>query len=183
MTGIAPCVAAVSRASEHGFSKPVVGNGIVLLGGFGVEGDAHCGETVKHRSRVAIDPAQPNLRQIHLIQAELLEELAKLGFFVAPGDLGENILTCGVDLLGLSRGTVLRIGAAEIEVTGLRNPCAQIERFQTGLLAAVLGRASDGSLVRKCGIMGIVRQGGLVFAGAAITILPPAGDYKALAPV
>jgi MOSC domain-containing protein YiiM len=178
-----PLVMAVCRAAGHGFSKQVANEGIVLLAGLGVEGDAHCGETVKHRSRVAVDPAQPNLRQVHLIHAELLNELAGRGFAVAPGDLGENILTRGLDLLGLSTDTLLRIGGAAIEVTGLRNPCAQIERFQPGLLAAVLGRDAAGALVRKCGIMGIVREGGRVCAGDAIVVTPPAGAHRPLAPV
>jgi len=155
----------------------------MLLAGLGVEGDAHCGETVKHRSRVAVDPSQPNLRQVHLIYVELLDDLAAKGFIVAAGDLGENILTRGIDLLGLSRGTLLKIGAVEIEVTGLRNPCAQIERFQPGLLAAVLGRSPDGSLVRKTGVMGIVRAGGRVSAGDTVVVVPPAGDPVPLAPV
>jgi MOSC domain-containing protein YiiM len=178
-----PSVVAVSCDAGHSFSKPVAGHGIVLLAGLGVEGDAHCGETVKHRSRVAVDPAQPNLRQVHLIHAELLDELAAKGFVVVAGDLGENILTRGIDLLGLSRGTVLRIGAAEIEVTGLHNPCAQIEQFQPGLLAAVLGRSADGALVRKTGVMGIVLAGGPVSAGDTVVVVPPAGGHVALTPV
>jgi len=181
-TGL-PLVVAVSRAAGYGFSKEVAAEGIVLVGGLGVAGDAHSGETVKHRSRVAVDPSQPNLRQVHLIHAELLDELAGRGFTVAPGDLGENILTRGLDLLGLSTGTLLRIGGAEIKVTGLRNPCAQIERFQPGLLAAVLGRDADGALVRKCGVMAVVREGGTVRAGDVIDVTPPAGAHSPLAPV
>ena len=173
-------VVAVSRDAGHGFSKSVAADGITLLAGLGVEGDAHCGQTVKHRSRVAVDPTQPNLRQVHLIHAELLDELAAQGFAVAAGDLGENILTRGVDLLGLSRGTLLKIGEAEIEVTGLRNPCAQIERFQPGLLAAVLSHAADGALVRKCGVMGIVRKSGLVCSDDPIVVVPPAEGHAAL---
>ena len=176
-------VIAVSRDAGHRFSKGVADEGIVLVAGRGIEGDAHNGETVKHRSLVAIDPTQPNLRQVHLIHAELLDELEGKGFTVAAGDLGENILTGGIDLLGLPTGARLRIGEAEIEVTGLRNPCAQIERFQTGLLAAVLDRAADGSLVRKCGVMGIVARGGRVKAGDDISIALPSGDRLPLAPV
>ena len=176
-------VDALSRAPAHGFSKIAAKDGILLLAGLGVEGDAHSGTTVKHRSRVAVDPAQPNLRQVHLIHAELLGELAAKGFAVAAGQLGENILTRGIDLLGLAEGTCLQIGAAEIEITGLRNPCAQIEAFQPGLLAAVLGRAADGSLVRKCGVMGVVKRGGPVCAGDAIAVVPPAGPHRPLAPV
>ena len=155
----------------------------MLLAGLGAVGDAHSGATVKHRSRVAVDPAQPNLRQVHLIHAELLEELAAQGFAISAGELGENILTRGIDLLGLAEGTRLQIGAAEIEITGLRNPCAQIEAFQPGLLSAVLGRAADGSLVRKCGVMGVVLRGGPVCAGDAIGVAPPAGPHRPLAPV
>ncbi len=180
MTGL---VIAVSRDAGHRFSKGVAEEGIILVAGRGVEGDAHSGETVKHRSRVAVDPAQPNLRQVHLIHAELLDELNGKGFAVDAGDLGENILTRGIDLLGLSTGTRLRIGEAEIEVTGLRNPCAQIEQFQPGLLAAVLDKAADGSLIRKCGVMGIVLHGGAVMAGDAIGVMLPTGDHLPLAPV
>jgi len=176
-------VVAASRAAGHAFSKQVATDGIVLVAGLGVEGDAHCGETVKHRSRVAVDPAQPNLRQVHLLHAELFAELAARGFAVASGDLGENILTRGLDLLGLGAGTRLEISGAEIELTGLRNPCAQIERFQTGLLAAVLDRAADGALIRKCGVMGVVVRGGPVRAGDAIIVTPPVGAHRPLAPV
>ncbi|WP_421846878.1 MOSC domain-containing protein [Novosphingobium sp.] len=176
-------VVAVSRDAGHRFSKQTCGEGIVLVAGDGVDGDAHCGKTVRHRSRVAVDPSQPNLRQVHLIHAELLDELAVRGFTVAAGELGENILTRGIDLLGLSTGTRLRIGNSEIEITGLRNPCAQIERFQAGLLAAVLDRAADGSLIRKCGVMAVVLSGGAVRAGDPIVAVAPLGDFQPLAPV
>ncbi len=167
-------VVAVARGKGHDFSKPLVDQ-VMLIAGAGVEGDAHQGVTVKHRSRVAIDPTQPNLRQVHLIHAELFDELAERGFRVSPGDLGENITTRGIDLLALPRGAVLRIGdAARIEVTGLRNPCAQIDNFQKGLLKAVLDHGPNGELIRKSGIMGIVLTGGLVRPDDAITIaLPP----------
>lgn len=178
-----PVVVAVSRDGGHGFSKHVATGGIVLIAGQGVEGDAHCGETVKHRSRVAVDPGQPNLRQVHLIHAELLDELMATGFTVAAGDLGENILTRGIDLLGLSAGTRLRIGDTEIEITGLRNPCAQIERFQAGLLAAVLDKAADEALIRKCGVMGMVTLGGAIRAGDPIVVVAPVGDHRPLGPV
>ncbi len=138
-------VVAVSRDTDHRFSKPSTDE-IRLLTGLGVEGDAHAGVTVQHRSRVAADPMQPNLRQVHLIQAELHEELHEQGFGVAPGELGENITTRGLDLLGLPRGTVLRLGdSATVEVTGLRNPCAQINAFQAGLLKAVLDHDAQGN--------------------------------------
>lgn len=167
-------VVAVSRSARHTFSKPTQ-DGIRLLAGLGIEGDAHMGETVKHRSRVRQDPTQPNLRQVHLIHAELFDELREKGFTVAAGQMGENITTRGVDLLGLPTGARLHIGAeAVVEVTGLRNPCAQLDAFQPGLLAAVLDRDADGNLVRKAGIMGIVVAGGEVRPGDAIRVeLPP----------
>ena len=145
-------VVAVAKRGGHHFSKVVVAQ-IEVVAGLGVEGDAHSGVTVKHRSRVAADPLQPNLRQVHLIHGELLDELVGKGFAIAPGDLGENITTRGVDLLGLPRGALLRLGAGVVlEVTGLRNPCAQIEDFCAGLLAQVVGRGPDGAIVRRAGI-------------------------------
>ena len=171
---------AVSSNAEYSFSKPNR-TGITLLAGLGVEGDVHAGVTVRHRSRVAQDPTVPNLRQVHLIHRELLTELAESGFDVAPGALGENITTEGVDLLGLPVGAVLRIGPeAEVEVTGLRNPCAQIENYRSGLLKQVVGRAEDGTLVRRAGIMGVVRAGGPVRPGDAITVEMPEGPQRAL---
>lgn len=167
-------VVSVSRDGGHRFSKPVV-PAITLLAGLGVEGDAHCGATVRHRSRVAQNPDQPNLRQVHLLQAELFAELRGRGFQLAPGDLGENILTEGLDLLSLPTATELLIGPqARVRLTGLRNPCSQIDAFRRGLLAAVLARAPDGQLVRKAGVMGVVLDGGVVSAGDAIEVrLPP----------
>jgi MOSC domain-containing protein YiiM len=162
-----PAVAAVHRSSSHSFSK-LAEDSIMLVEGLGVQGDAHMGRTVKHRSRVARDPTQPNLRQVHLLHAELFDELKAAGFAVWPGDLGENITTRGIDLLGLSAGTRLHIGDAVIEVTGLRNPCSQIDRFQKGLMAAVLDRDAQGGLVRKAGVMGVVLAGGEVRAGDPI---------------
>ncbi len=133
-------VLAVAKDADHRFSKRRASE-LRVLPGLGVEGDAHQGVTVKHRSRVAADPTQPNLRQVHLIHAELFGELERKGFAVGPADLGENITTEGVDLLALPRGAFLRIGGdVVLEVTGLRNPCAQIERFRPGLLAAVLDK-------------------------------------------
>ncbi|MGR8964608.1 MOSC domain-containing protein [Rhizobium leguminosarum] len=169
-------VIAVATDDKHWFSKRQM-NEIHILAGLGVEGDAHLGVTVKHRSRVRADPSQPNLRQVHLIQAELLDELADQGFKVGPADLGENITTRGVDLLALPRGTVLKLGAnVELQVTGLRNPCSQIDNFQPGLLKAVLGRGPNGELIRKTGVMTIVLKGGVVVPGDAIAIdfpVPP----------
>lgn len=176
-------VVAVSRSGSHTFSKPNEGS-IRLVAGLGVEGDAHAGETVKHRSRVARDPSQPNLRQVHLIHAELFDELAAKGFKVEPGALGENVTTRGIDLLGLPRGTRLRLGdQAVVEITGLRNPCAQIDGLKPGLMAAVLARDDDGNLVRKAGIMGIVVTGGEVRPGDAIRVELPAGEHDRLEPV
>lgn len=167
-------VTAVSSSATHTFGKVSL-PGIRLLAGLGVEGDAHLGVTVKHRSRVAQDPTQPNLRQVHLIQAELHDELRVAGFSVAAGELGENVTTRDVDLLGLPVGALLRLGEeAVVEVTGLRNPCVQIEVFQTGLLKQVVGRDEAGELVRRAGVMGVVVAGGEVRPGDAIGVeLPP----------
>ncbi|MGH8891724.1 MAG: MOSC domain-containing protein [Actinomycetes bacterium] len=175
-------VSVVCASREHGFSKqiqPVVR----LLEGVGVEGDAHAGVTVQHRSRVRRDPTQPNLRQVHLIQADLFDDLAVAGFVVRPGDLGENVTTRGVDLLALPAGTVPRLGArAVVEVTGLRNPCWQLDGFQPGLTAAVLDRAPDGSLIRKAGVMAVVLAGGEVRPGDPIEVRLPA-EPRLLGPV
>jgi MOSC domain-containing protein YiiM len=177
LTGI---VAAVSRDPRHGFSKPTQGS-IRLLAGLGVEGDAHMGETVKHRSRVRRDPTQPNLRQVHLIHAELLDELRGTGFAVDAGEMGENVTTRGLDLLGLPTGTRLHLGeAAVVEVTGLRNPCVQLDRFQPGLMAAVLGRDAEGGLVLKAGIMAIVLAGGEVRPSDPIRVELPPEPYHPL---
>jgi MOSC domain-containing protein YiiM len=176
-------VAAVSRSGSHTFSKPVVGV-IRLIAGLGVDGDAHAGVTVKHRSRVKRDPSQPNLRQVHLVHAELHEELAAAGFTVRPGDIGENVTTRGLNLLGLPTGTRLRLGPdAVVEVTGLRNPCTQLDAFQDGLMAAVLGRAPDGSVIRKAGVMAVVLTDGEVRPGDAVVVELPAQPHVPLAPV
>lgn len=147
----------------------------MLLAGLGVEGDAHLGRTVQHVSRVKRDPSQPNLRQVHLIHAELHDELRARGFRVGPGVMGENVTTRGVDLLALPTGTRLRLGAAAVvEVTGLRNPCVQLDGYQSGLLAAVLDRDPDGRLIRKAGVMGVVVSGGKVHPEDTIDVeLPP----------
>ncbi|WP_198035275.1 MOSC domain-containing protein [Streptacidiphilus rugosus] len=173
-------VTAVSRDATHNFSKPNVA-GIRLLEGLGVDGDAHLGVTVQHLSRVAADPTQPNLRQVHLIHAELHDELREAGHEVIPGAMGENITTRGIDLLGLPRGARLRLGAeAEIEITGLRNPCPQIENFQRGLLKKVVGRNELGEIVRKAGIMAVVLASGEVRPGDAITVELPDGPHQPL---
>jgi MOSC domain-containing protein YiiM len=180
---MAAMVTVVSRSATHSFSKDNVG-GIRLVAGLGVEGDAHSGRTVKHRSRVKIDPTQPNLRQVHLIHAELHDELAAKGFSVAAGQLGENITTRGIDLLGLPAGTRLRLGdTAIVEVTGLRNPCQQIDRFQPGLVKQVLVKDDAGNIVRKTGVMAVVIVDGDVRPGDAVGIELPAGEHRALEPV
>jgi len=173
----------VSRSAAHTLRKGRQSD-IRLLAGPGVEGDAHAGATVKHRSRVARDPNQPNLRQVHLIHAELHEELAGAGFEVSYGEMGENITTEGIDLLGLPTGSRLRIGRdAVVEVTGLRNPCAQLESIQTGLMAAVLDRDERGNLVRKAGIMAIVLTDGTVRDGDDVSVDLPPAPHKPLEPV
>lgn len=172
-------VTAVCSSPSHSMSKPECAR-IRLIAGLGVEGDAHAGATVKHRSRVRQDPAQPNLRQVHLMRIELIEELNAMGFDLAPGVMGENITTRGIDLLGLPRGTHLRIGEAVVEVTGLRNPCTQLDGLRPGLMAAVLDRPPDGSLIRKAGIMGIVLRGGTVKPGDRIEVEWPVPPFVAL---
>jgi MOSC domain-containing protein YiiM len=157
---------------------------IRLIAGFGIEGDANAGETVKHQSRVARDKARPNLRQVHLLQTELLDELRGKGFDLGPGEIGENVLTEGVDLLGLSAGTRVRLGeSAIVEVTGLRDPCIQMERHRKGLMAATLDRDANGALVRKAGVMGIVVAGGEVRPGDPIQVAAPDGPHRPLVPV
>lgn len=176
-------VTAVSRKPGHGVDKP---NQLMirLVTGHGVEGDAHFGIKVKHRSRVRANPNQPNLRQVHLLHAELHDELAGLGFRMTPGLMGENVTTRGVDLLRLPRGTRLRLGAAAVvEITGLRNPCTQLDGLAPGLMAACVGRDAEGRPVRKAGVMAIVLTGGDVKAGDPIVVEPPAGRREPLIPV
>ena len=179
LDAVQPRVLSVSVSPTHSFGKGAVSE-IVLLTGLGVEGDAHCGTTVKHRSRVAQNPDQPNLRQVHLIHSELFAEVAQKGFHVKPGELGENITTVGIDLLSLPKGALLHIGNQVIlEVTGLRNPCGQIDHFQKGLLGAVLDKDENGELIRKSGIMSIVKSGGIVQPDDVITLeLPPEPHEK-----
>jgi MOSC domain-containing protein YiiM len=173
-------VTAVSRNGEYSFTKPNQA-AITLLAGLGVEGDVHAGVTVKHRSRVAQDPTQPNLRQVHLIHEELFAEVGAAGFTVTAGELGENITTSGIDLLGLPAGTLLRVGdSAVLRVTGLRNPCRQIDDFQAGLLKQVIGRDEAGNIVRKAGIMSVVVEGGVVRPGDAIKAELPDGPHRPL---
>jgi len=173
-------VVIVSAHPQHGFSKRTQAS-IRLLEGRGVEGDAHCGVTVQHRSRVAQDPTQPHLRQVHLLHAELFAELAKKGFTVEPGALGENVVTAGIALLDLPVGTTLQLGrSALVRLTGLRNPCGQIDHFRPGLLAAVLDRDAQGALVRKAGVMGVVLRSGSVQAGDAVKVTLPARPHRRL---
>lgn len=176
-------VAAVHRAGGHAFSK-VSRDSIRLVAGLGVAGDAHAGATVQHLSRVARDPTAPNLRQVHLIHGELHDELNARGFAVDPGDMGENVTTRGVDLLRLPTGAVLRLGEeAIVEMTGLRNPCAQLGRFRRGLLPAVLGRDENGVVVRRAGVMAVVLAGGEVGPGDLISVELPPRPHVRLAPV
>jgi MOSC domain-containing protein YiiM len=176
-------VVSVSARNAHGPGKDIRSE-IILIAGKGVEGDAHSGETVKHRSRVAKDPKQLNLRQVHLIHAELFDMLAAKGFAVGPAMMGENITTRGLDLLGLSAGTRLRIGdEAVIEITGLRNPCHQLNGLIPGLMDAVLDYADDGSLIRLAGVMGIITTGGVVVAGDGIMAVGSENPHIMLQPV
>lgn len=175
----AASVTSVSKMLTHSPSKTAVDE-IVLLEGLGVEGDAHCGRRVKHRSRVRQNPDQPNLRQVHLIHSELHEELRAKGFDVGAAVMGENVTTRGVDLLSLPVGAKLRLGDnAVVELTGLRNPCNQLESIQEGLMKAVLDRDDEGGLIRKSGVMGVVVAGGTVRPGDGIHVeIPPEPHVK-----
>jgi MOSC domain-containing protein YiiM len=173
-------VVSVSLSPQHSFSKSRVAS-IELVAGEGVLGDAHAGSTVKHRSRVAVDPTQPNFRQVHLLHAELFDELNTRGFQISPGDMGENIATRGLDLLRLPRrAQILFPSGARIEITGLRNPCGQLDQFSPGLMKAVLERNPDGTLSRKAGVMAVVLEGGIVRAGDKIYTTLPGEPHEAL---
>jgi MOSC domain-containing protein YiiM len=173
-------IVSVGRSPVHGFSKPPC-DSITLLAGLGVEGDAHAGAQVKHRSRVAVDPTQPNLRQVHLFHAEMLAELAHRGFVLAPGDIGENVTTAGLDLLALPRDTLLHLGdGAVLRVTGLRNPCAQLDAFRPGLMRALLDRDAEGRLLRLAGIMAVVLRGGTLRPGDRLRAEPPPPPHQPL---
>jgi MOSC domain-containing protein YiiM len=176
-------VTAVSRNAAYSFTKPNH-DSITLLAGLGVEGDSHLGETVRHQARVRKDPTVPNLRQVHLIHAELFDELRGQGFDLTPGLIGENVTTAGIDLLGLPRGAKLHLGdAAIVEITGLRNPCHQLDRLMPGLMKATLGRDGDGNLVRKAGVMSVVLASGTVRPGDPIRIELPPAPHIPLEPV
>ncbi|MFG2132209.1 MOSC domain-containing protein [Streptomyces sp. NPDC048751] len=173
-------VSAVSSNGTYSFTKPNR-DSITLIAGLGVEGDVHAGVTVKHRFRMRKDPSQPNLRQVHLIHEELFTEVGAAGFEVAAGQLGENVTTRGIDLLGLPTGTLLRLGdEAVVEVTGLRNPCAQIDGFQQGLMKQVVGRDEDGTVRFKSGIMSVVVHGGVVRPGDPVEVELPDGPHRPL---
>jgi MOSC domain-containing protein YiiM len=176
-------VVAVCFRRGHHFSKqPALS--IRLLSGLGVEGDGHCGATVQHRYDRRRDPTRPNLRQVHLIPAELFDELRGKGFAVGPGDLGENIATSDIDLAALPTGTRLHLGgSAVIELTGLREPCVLMDKFQHGLKAATLDRDVGGGLIYKAGVMAVVLADGEVAAGDGIAIEPPEGMHRPLKPV
>jgi MOSC domain-containing protein YiiM len=176
-------VLGVARDDRHRFSK-MSQERITLVAGLGVEGDAHAGRTVQHRSRVAAHPDEPNLRQVHLLQSDFADEARRLGHRLGPGDLGENVLTSGVDLLGLPRDTLLHLGPqAVVLVTGLRNPCRQIDHFSAGLLRVAVGRDEAGRVVRRAGVMGVVVAGGAVAVGDSIRVVPPNGRHHRLEPV
>ena len=172
-------VISVNKSQSHSFSK-YPAEEISLLEGLGVEGDAHMGKTVKHRSRVRKDPTQPNLRQVHLIHKELFDSLKSDGFLIEPGQIGENITTENIDLLNLPKGTKLKIGQAIIEITGLRNPCVQLNNFQEGLMHKLVYKTKDGETIRKCGVMGIVLSSGKIQPGAEIKIEYPVKPFEKL---
>ena len=173
-------IIAVSKSADYTFSKPNQ-TSIRLLAGLGVEGDAHSGGKVKHRFRMKRDPNQPNLRQVHLIHAELHDELRAQGFNVSAGQMGENVTTRGVDLLRLPQGTRLHLGSqAVVEITGLRNPCEQLDNFQDGLLQACLDKDEHGDLIRKAGVMSIVLVGGEVFPNDQIRVEVPPEPHQPL---
>jgi MOSC domain-containing protein YiiM len=183
MADPAGVVVSVSRRPGHHFTKPVVDE-IVLLEGVGVEGDGHAGATVQHLSRKRWRPAVPNLRQVHLIHSELFDQVAADGFAVAPGEIGENITTRGVDLLALPTGTLVRLGPdAVVELTGLRNPCVQIDRFQEGLMKRLVRVDAAGETVRLAGVMSVIVAGGRVRAGDPIALELPVGEQRPLLPV
>jgi MOSC domain-containing protein YiiM len=179
----AAVVLAVCRDDQHRFSKRPASS-VRLIAGLGVDGDAHAGTTVKHRSRVAVDPSRPNLRQVHLLPVEFHDEAREHGYELGPGDLGENVLTSGLDLLALPRDTLLRLGMeAVVRVTGLRNPCRQIDAFRPGLLRLAVRRHEDGQIRRRAGVMSVVVSGGTVAPGAPIDVVVPPPPNHPLAPV
>lgn len=177
-----PAVVSVSESAGRGVSKAVASE-IWLVEAMGVRNDVHLGASIRHLARMQRDPAQPNLRQVHLLQSELHDELAARGLPVSPGQMGENVTTRGIDLLALPTGTVLGIGEAMVKVTGLRNPCHQLDGIHEGLMAATLSRDVDGGLIRRCGVMGVVLRGGRVRAGDRLDVELPDGIHRPLVPV
>jgi MOSC domain-containing protein YiiM len=173
-------VVSLAKDAHHRFSKQSC-HSLSFVEGKGIEGDAHFGKTVQHRSRVKADPTQPNLRQVHLVQSEMINNLQESGFNVGPGVIGENVLTAGIDLLTLPEGTLLKLGEEVVlKVTGLRNPCAQLDNYQKGLTKAVLDKDENGRLIRKAGIMATVEAGGVVSVGDVISVQFPPKPHKAL---
>jgi len=173
-------VISLSKNDKHQFSKRNCGS-LFFIEGLGIEGDAHCGKTVQHLSRIKKNPTQPNLRQVHIIHCELLAELREQGFKVEAGSLGENILTQGIDVLSLPKNTRLKLGKEVIlKVTGLRNPCSQLDNYQQGLTKAVLDKDKHGNLIRKAGIMATVEKGGTVFVNDSIEVKLPNEPHEAL---
>ncbi len=173
-------VLSVSLNQEHNFSKKREGR-IMLVKGLGVEGDAHFGATVQHRSRVARNPEQPNFRQVHLLQSEILEELKTKGYTINPGEMGENITTRGIDLLSLPTNAELRIGKeAVVQVKGLRNPCSQIDDFKNGLMRQFVRKDDSGNPVYLAGVMGVVLTGGEVKPGDSIVVSMPGKPHLKL---
>ncbi|MCJ7551473.1 MAG: MOSC domain-containing protein [Anaerolineae bacterium] len=173
-------VTGVSRSATYSFSKQTQ-EAIRLVAGLGVEGDAHMGETVRHRHLVRTDPTRPNLRQVHLLQAEVIDELQAGGFDVSAGKMGENITTRGIDLLSLPVGTRLFIGdTSVVAMTELRDPCGQLDDYQQGLKEATVDRDAQGNVIRKAGAMGVVVMGGIVKPGDAIRVELPAEPHVAM---
>ena len=177
-----PTVIAVASDKKHNIVKPIR-ESITLIAEWGIEGDAHAGKTVQHRYDKRRNPDAPNLRQVHLMHAELLDRLAELGMTVQPGQMGENITTRGIDLLNLPRGTQLKIGEALIEITGLRNPCKYLNQIAPGLMKACVAKHDDGALFPQSGVMGIIRSGGDIRAGDTIQIVTPPEPHDRLKPV
>ena len=177
-----PTVIAVASDSAHNVIKPVR-ESIKLIAGFGIEGDAHAGEKIQHRYDKKRNPDAPNLRQVHLMHAELFDQMAELGMSVKPGQMGENITTRNIDILSVARGTHLKIGDAIIEITGLRNPCKHLNKVAVGLMAACISRYEDGAIFPQSGVMGIVIAGGEIMAGDDIQIITPEMPHHRLEPV
>ncbi len=178
MNGKNGVVVGVSADSRHAFSKEAR-NQITLVENHGVEGDAHAGSHVRHRYIARVWPAHPNNRQVHLMRAELFDELRAAGHSVGPGDLGENVTTSGLELEHLPLGTRLHLGeTAVVELTGLRTPCALIDRFRKGLRSRMI----DGTTAPrfKCGVLGVVLAGGCVCAGDAARVETPSAAFAPL---